>query len=126
MNENSWIGFDLDSTLAHYDGWDGGRIGKPIWPMVNLLKHFLDQNIKCKIFTARVCQMREDFDKEKEINKINEWCQRYIGQTLEITHEKDWAMVLLIDDRVVAVEPNTGVILHKPRDIKGVTWPTNG
>ena len=39
---------------------------------------------------------------------INRWCQRNIGTTLEITNEKDFAMIQLWDDRAVRVTFNTG------------------
>ena len=38
-NGEKWIGFDLDGTLAEYDGWKGiEHIGKPIKPMCDLIK----------------------------------------------------------------------------------------
>lgn len=111
VSEAPWIGFDLDSTLAHYTHWDGGKVGEPIWPMVNLLKAYLEQGVRCKIMTARVCGMRNDADRIGQVVKIEQWCEQYIGRKLEITHEKDWAMLLLYDDRCIGVDKNTGVLL---------------
>ena len=109
MNRNSWIGFDLDGTLAEYHGWSkDGSIGRPIWPMVNMLKAFLTKGVKCKIFTARVCGFRNVEERDVMIRRIQDWCQAYVGQILEITHEKDWAMIAMFDDRCFTVEKNNG------------------
>ena len=50
-----WYGFDLDGTLAKYDGWKGiDHIGEPIEPMVNLIKKMHSEGRVVKILTARV------------------------------------------------------------------------
>lgn len=50
-----WIGFDLDGTLAKYDGWRGiDHIGEPVKPMVDLIKRMHDEGKVVKIVTARV------------------------------------------------------------------------
>ena len=38
-----WIGFDLDGTLAEYNGWEGiEHIGKPIKPIVEAAQSIAD------------------------------------------------------------------------------------
>lgn len=50
-----WYGFDLDGTLAKYDGWKGiDHIGEPVKPMVDLIKRMHDEGKTVKIMTARV------------------------------------------------------------------------
>ena len=50
-----WYGFDLDGTLAEYDKWEGiSHIGKPVRPMVNLIKRMHAEGKVVKILTARV------------------------------------------------------------------------
>jgi hypothetical protein len=50
-----WYGFDLDGTLAKYDGWKGiDHIGEPVKPMVELIKRMHDEGKVVKIMTARV------------------------------------------------------------------------
>lgn len=50
-----WYGFDLDGTLAKYDGWKGiDHIGEPIKPMVDLIKEMYGEGKIVKIMTARV------------------------------------------------------------------------
>ena len=50
-----WYGFDLDGTLAKYDGWKGiDRIGEPVKPMVDLIKRMHAEGKVVKILTARV------------------------------------------------------------------------
>lgn len=49
-----WYGFDLDGTLAFYDKWRGiNHIGKPIKPMVDLIKKMHAEGKRVKILTAR-------------------------------------------------------------------------
>ena len=50
-----WYGFDLDGTLAKYDGWKGiDHIGEPVKPMVDLIRRMHDEGRVVKILTARV------------------------------------------------------------------------
>ena len=50
-----WYGFDLDGTLAKYDGWKGiDHIGEPVKPMVELIKRMHDEGKVVKIVTSRV------------------------------------------------------------------------
>lgn len=107
---NGWIGFDLDGTLAVYDGWQGAdNIGEPIAPMVELVKKFIGEGVKVKIFTARVSSSNPD--RMKSVDAIMEWSKSVFGQILEMTSEKDYGMIDLYDDRCHRVEANTGRIL---------------
>ena len=107
---NSWIGVDLDGTLAKYDGWTGGtRIGDPVPDMVEIVKGHLKRGYEVKIFTARVGpQGRSEHSVDEIRTAIQDWCEKHIGHRLEVTNEKDFGMVALYDDRAIAVEPNTG------------------
>ena len=101
---NSWIGVDLDGTLAYSEGYgDGKTIGEPIQPMLDRVRLWLVENKKVKIFTARVAYRNE---KQREL--IKAWCLKHIGQELEVTCMKDQGMRELWDDRAVSVEKNTG------------------
>jgi hypothetical protein len=106
--KNGWIGVDFDGTLAHYEEWDGGRIGAPVVLMVERVKGWLAQGIEVRIFTARI----SDPDRRthaKVIEDIDAWCLEHIGQRLRVTNVKDFSLVELWDDRAVQVEKNTGV-----------------
>lgn len=132
-----WYGFDLDGTLAVYDVWKGiDHIGRPIPPMVNLVKNMHAHGLKVKILTARVAP-RSNIERctnpyldehwcipspdempwavhKKEwtaLEFIQDWCWRNLGFVPEVTHQKDHLMLTLFDDRVVQVEPNTGRVL---------------
>ena len=119
MTTSGWIGVDLDGTLAHYDGWKGeNHIGEPIVPMVQRVKDWLDQGITVKIFTARVGisgafsqesqrHANQEFA-DNQVRVIQDWCEKHIGQRLEVTAMKDFAMTELWDDRCVQVQVNTG------------------
>jgi len=55
VSGEGWYGFDLDGTLAKYDGWKGiDRIGEPVRPMVELIKRMHAEGKTVKILTARV------------------------------------------------------------------------
>lgn len=111
-HEGSWIGVDLDGTLAHYDGWKGiEHIGAPIPAMVERVKQWLSEGQDIRIFTARVTKGREDAELAEAA--IRCWCRSYIGVELEVTNEKDLRMYELWDDRCVCVERNTGRILGR-------------
>lgn len=111
-----WIGVDLDGTLAHYDEWVGvEHIGEPVPLMVERVKGWLAEGITVKIVTARV----GDRDNPQEVLAarvaITKWCRLHIGKVLPITHEKDYGMYELWDDRAVTVEKNTGRVIMHPR-----------
>lgn len=104
----SWIGVDLDGTLAHYDGWVSVyHIGEPIPAMLERVKQWLAEGKEVRIFTARAYQ---DL---RALKPIYEWCEKHIGQRLRVTCEKDLKMYELWDDRAVCVERNTGRILGR-------------
>lgn len=103
--EQPWIGVDLDGTLAYYDGWSGvNNIGDPLPEMVKKVKTMLAAGNKVKIFTARVAKGHT----EDVVGPIRAWTAAHLGVELEITHEKDYAMILLYDDRCRQVITNTG------------------
>ena len=55
-----WYGFDLDGTLAKYDGWKGiDHIGEPVKPMVDLIKRMHAEGKVIKIMTARAAPRPE-------------------------------------------------------------------
>lgn len=104
-----WTGVDLDGTLAMYDGWRGiQHIGEPIPQMVDNVKRLLASGRTVKIFTARVHDKEQ---REEVVKVIQDWCVKHIGEALEVTNEKDFAMIDLWDDRCMQVIPNTGKFL---------------
>lgn len=112
----SWIGVDLDGTLAYYDGWKGpSHIGEPIPLMVSRVKGWIASGKDVRIFTARAWAWeylygapKHGDDYEKIIKPIEDWCQQHLGQVLPVTCIKDLACMEIWDDRAVAVEINTG------------------
>lgn len=104
-----WVGVDLDGTLAHYEGWvNVSHIGNPVPLMLERVKRWMKEGRDVRIMTARVCPQRDYQEREKAIYAIQQWCREHLGKAIPITHEKDFAMVELWDDRCVQVEPNTG------------------
>lgn len=113
-----WIGVDLDGTLAVYDHWQGPHhVGAPVPAMVDRVISWLRDGYhppgahsrvnEVRIFTARVNPIN-GMDAEISRIAIDRWCMEVFGRTLPITHEKDFLMVELWDDRTVQVEKNTG------------------
>jgi hypothetical protein len=114
---NGWIAVDLDGTLAHYEGWKGEtHIGAPIPKMVARVKAWLAEGKEVKIFTARAYCPDDATMEVKEarsvgITCIKDWCEEHIGQRLEVTNIKDYAMIELWDDRAVQVVLSTGLVV---------------
>ena len=111
-----WVGVDLDGTLVFYDKWRGElHLGEPIWPMVERIKKILaDGQYDVRIFTARVST-----GTPAEIAVIAKNIQYYLEDRcklprLEVTCVKDYAMVLLYDDRCRQVIHNMGVVIGEP------------
>jgi len=99
----SWIGVDLDGTLAHYDHWRGpDHIGEPVHDMMNRVRNWVSQGILVKIFTARASD-------PSQVKYVERWIEAHGLPKLEVTNVKDFAMIELWDDRAVQVIPNTGI-----------------
>lgn len=140
-----WYGFDLDGTLAKYDGWKGiDHIGEPVAPMVRLVQAMHKGGLEVRILTARVAPRRSPETKpnpyregnrcieEPGVQKwalkdrwsarefIQEWCYRHLGFVPKVTYRKDHLMLNLFDDRVTQVEPNTGRVIGRlPDELDG-------
>lgn len=126
-----WYGFDLDGTLAKYDGWKGiDHIGEPVEPMVDLIKKMHDEGKVVKILTARIAPHKledgtigESYitipDGEGGAKRnyahhfINDWCHFNLGFIPEIVYQKDHLMLELYDDRVKQVVPNKGLLIEE-------------
>ena len=114
----SWIGVDLDGTLAVHDGKVGPvtkiqHIGRAVRPILELVKSLLSQGKEVKIFTARASV-------PEQTGAIRAWLvANGLPGDLEITATKDYQMEFCIDDRAITVEMNTGKILTK-----GAEWMT--
>ena len=120
LHRNGWIGVDLDGTLAHYDGWNGGAIGEPVPAMLRRVEDWLAMGREVRIFTARVAATGKrkasgEIDSQEFANEqrrlIQDWTEKHLGVRLPVTAVKDFAMAELFDDRAYRVEMNTGSIV---------------
>lgn len=110
-DNEEYIAFDLDGTVAEYDGWKGvEHIGAPIPKTIAMIKAFLAKGVKVKFLTARVATKNSE---ERELAKstIAKWSKEHIGQALEATCIKDRMMVRLYDDRARQVIENEGEVI---------------
>lgn len=107
----AWVGIDLDGTLARYDIWVSHlHIGEPVPEMIRKIHKFLDQGYQVKIFTARMSVPEH----VEEVSKlIADYTLKHVGVALEATCQKDYGMVLLLDDRAREIVPNTGLTLQE-------------
>ena len=117
MESKGWVGVDLDSTLAFYDGdWRGFHfIGDPIPAMLEQVKRWLAEGVEVRIFTARASDWEVmapgDLKEEAyriQVKPIVDWCELHLGVPLRVTCIKDFKLIQFFDDRCVQVEPNTG------------------
>jgi phosphoribosylamine-glycine ligase len=106
-DDGSWLGVDLDGTLATYDGWSE-EIGKPIPLMIQRVRRWIAEGKEVRILTARGGMGDKKFE---QLIKVYEWVKEHIGTPLEVTSKKDYKMVKLYDDRVQRVEAGTGVFV---------------
>lgn len=114
--EGKWVGFDLDGTLAHYDGFRGpDHIGEPIAPMVNLAGEYIKNGVEVRIVTARANPRNYPGQHKIFMDTCRKWAVDIFGIDLVITCRKDQDMHLLYDDRAIGVEKNTGRILQRMR-----------
>ena len=111
--ENSYIGVDLDGTVAFYDTFKSpDHIGDPIPAMVDKIKEKLKEGTNIKILTARVSPTTSE-DPEAARKLIQSWCEKHIGQSLDVTCEKDSNLIELWDDRARQVVKNTGKFIDE-------------
>lgn len=109
FTKNGWYGFDLDGTLAVYDGWKGAsHIGKPVFPVYDRVMDLLTQGEVVRIVTARVHPDNQDSKEAR--NAVESWLKEWFpDHEIQVTHEKDLAMIILEDDRAIQVVKNTGI-----------------
>jgi hypothetical protein len=119
---SEWIAVDLDGTLAYIDphGVYDGSIGPPVPKMVDRVRMWLKLGYDVRIMTARVnpknfqhtepdVKLAVPLDVGSQTMEIYNWCREHIGKVLPVTHEKDYQMIELWDDRAVGVIRNTGL-----------------
>lgn len=114
--KKSWIGFDLDGTLAvRCRGIFNPRdIGEPIPVMIELIKKYINEGKDVKILTARVSTNGTVISIYNAVvgqYYIRAWCKKHIGQKLDVVSVKDFRMQLLYDDCVVQVKTDTGELI---------------
>lgn len=114
---NGWYAFDLDGTLAEYNGWVNERhIGKPIPKMVAKAKELIAAGKDVRIFTARVSGDRQGIAPGETATIIQDWTEEHLGKRLPVTATKDFGMICLYDDRAIQVFPNEGTVLEESYD----------
>lgn len=115
-HSKGWIGVDLDGTLAFYVKWvNWDVIGSPVPLMLERVKGWLAEGREVRIFTARVsfendiCKASgKPFTRQQVAEVIQDWLEKNGLPRLQVTHEKDFNMIELWDDRAIQVIPNTG------------------
>lgn len=109
--EETWVGVDLDATLARWTGWDP-NIGPPVPQMVKEVKRLRADGMRVKIMTARAWKGQPPEQRAAQIASVEAWCLEHLGEVLPVTAEKDFYMAYLIDDRAKQVIPNCGVFVE--------------
>ena len=108
--EQTWIGVDLDGTLAYEAEWRGIEyIGDPIPRMVSRVKQLLADGENVRIFTARASHLQSEEEREIAIQRVEAWCEKHIGTRLPVTNEKDHFLKYFLDDRAISVVCNKGI-----------------
>ena len=116
--DNGYICVDLDGTLAKHTSaekdWKGfEHIGEPVELMVTRVKAALKAGYHIKIFTARAYShgMFQDGKHIDAIGPIEKWCEKHLGQILEVTCQKAPGCVEIWDDRAFHALSNQGLLI---------------
>lgn len=109
------VACDFDGTLAYHEpGYNKtGQIGEPIPLMQARIIQHLNQDDNVWIFTARVSSSHSVEEVARSKKQIEDWCQKYLGQKLMVTAEKNPKMYLFYDDKAIGVIKNTGILIGK-------------
>ena len=99
---DAWIGVDFDGTLAKETTYNGS-LGEPVPSMLRLVKKWLADEYKVKIFSARAHD-------QNDVEAIRDWTEKHLGERLEVTNQKDHHLIAVYDDKTFHVEYNTGEI----------------
>jgi len=114
MNErsqNSWIGVDLDGTLAYHDPQQGiDPIGKPIEAMLFRVQQWLAEGVEVRIFTARAAET-------ELIDPVKKWLKHVGLPDLAVTNRRDYGLLQIWDDRAIQLETNTAELLTPKQHI---------
>lgn len=127
MSRHGWIGVDLDGTLAEYEAWTGDyeRIGLPVHRMLEQVKAWIANGWEVRIFSARASHLlkyelgervssAELAGARAAIDAIRTWCINHVGHDLKVTCVKDNHCFLMVDDRAISVDKNTGEMHASP------------
>lgn len=117
VDDQAWIGVDLDGTLAVFTEWKGiTSIGDPLPKMVKRVKDWIAKGIQVKILTARVSEpsVKENGTTVAKVSEaIQRWTEKHIGIKLPVVSQKDQHMLFFVDDSCVQIKHNDGDPLAK-------------
>lgn len=118
-----WIGIDHDRTACTYTSWEeqNTALGEPILPVIVRAQLWRQRGYKIKVFTARAASTspRRDHD----IGLIQDWWEKHAGFRPEVTAEKDFACIMIVDDLAYPVLRNVGTRVITPNDAEAAFLP---
>lgn len=100
--KRTWIGFDLDGTLAHDTPfrYDDTVIGTPIEAVASAARRLIAEGKDVRLFTARA------YNASPEVLRAMEgWCEKCLGKKIPIQAHKDNELLYFFDDRAQALGP---------------------
>ncbi len=123
----TWVGFELDGVLAHYEMFAGvGVIGSRIDSMILRMQNLVSRGVLVRIFSSRIypilyanlngtcttasTDMAALRNPSIEVEAIRKWSRSLFGFPVGITCVKDSGCVVLYDWQSIRVEKNTGVV----------------
>jgi hypothetical protein len=108
----SYVGVDLDGTLAKHERNTLSEIGEPIPSIVERVQRMINEGIEVRIFSARCVEIDgagNPLFNIEQVRAIEAWCAKHIGKVLKVQYWKDCGMKELWDDRAVQIIPNDGI-----------------
>lgn len=99
---------DFDGTLVerHKGTFDPEAFGEVIPSMMKWVEQKIDDGHKVVIFTARAAD-------KKNVPPLKKWLKEHGLGDLEVTNEKTPDADYIVDDRAIAIRPDTGESFHR-------------
>jgi hypothetical protein len=101
------VAFDLDGTLAEYNGYVPHHVGAPVPVMVDKAKAHIVAGDEIRVLTARMSHGNPD----ATAALVQAWCQEHLGVSPVVTCVKSSDIGILYDDKARQVIPNTGLVV---------------
>ncbi len=107
MSNQKTVCFDFDGVLAHYDGWNNGKIGRPLPGGIGLAQLLTKLGYKIVICTCRTHP--EHGTQEQQINAVTSWLESNQVPYDDLDLLGKPIADIYLDDRGLRFDPQYGI-----------------